>query len=179
MRTVNATAPEPPRLDRVARSKYDVKTVRELMAGRWYGYATDVLRIPDDYLTTRHRDCPKCNPGSINSDRFRVFNDFEQTGGAICSQCGTGKSGCGMADGISLTQWYLGCDFVTAINEIGDYANAPQRKITDKSGTKKRARKKLPCVSVVTASSATRPVSPRFTRFRKSPVKVPNTSSRP
>lgn len=79
-------------------------------AGRWRDVARQ-LGIPDVLLTGQHGPCPKC--GGV--DRWRVFDDFDRTGGAYCNQCGA-KIG----DGLALVRWWTGCDFQTAVGRVAD-----------------------------------------------------------
>ena len=82
--------------------------VKSTAAGRW----RDIVRsvgIVDKYLTGDHGPCPKCD----GKDRWRVYDDFNQTGGAICNQCGPK-----MGDGFALVQWFLDCDYWTAVKQV-------------------------------------------------------------
>ena len=91
----------------------------------------------------RHVDCP--NPiGHAHGGKndFRLFKDYEETGGAICT-CGT------YADGISLLMWANGWDFKTTLhavaNELGmteETSSRPRPKI-DQSKLEEQRKKKL------------------------------------
>ncbi len=61
--------------------------------------------------------CPKCG----GDDRWRGFEDFAETGGAICNQCGKGKNGGGMADGFSVLEWFHGWSFPETLRKVADY----------------------------------------------------------
>lgn len=89
-----------------------VAAAKALASGRWPEIINRLTSIPDDYLTTRHRDCIKCG----GKDRFRVYGDFEQTGGAICNQCGPK-----LGDGFKLIQWYFGIGFLESLQMVEDY----------------------------------------------------------
>lgn len=93
--------------------------VKEHAKGRW----SEVFRrvgMSDDAMNGRHQPCPKCG----GEDRFRVHDDFEDTGGMLCNQCGPK-----LGDGIKAYQWFVGCDFKTALAEIADSVGfKPQKK---------------------------------------------------
>lgn len=59
----------------------------------------------------KHGPCDLCG----GKDRSRRHNDFQETGGIICNQCGGG------ADGFAVLQWANGWDFPTALKEVASY----------------------------------------------------------
>lgn len=88
----------------------DKDEVKTAAAGRWREVARTV-GIGDEYLGGKHGPCPKCG----GTDRWRVFDDFDQTGGCICNQCGRN-----LGDGFELVEWFIGCDFPTALTRVAD-----------------------------------------------------------
>lgn len=88
----------------------DVNEVKFAARGHWARILADVTGISDDALTTQHKPCPKCG----GTKPFRVFNDFAETGGAVCTHCGK------FGDGIAVTQWLLGIDFEESLKRIAD-----------------------------------------------------------
>ena len=53
-------------------------------AGRWRGVLLSLCPgLTDAALSGRHGACPRCG----GSDRWRVFGNFDDTGGAICNGC--------------------------------------------------------------------------------------------
>ena len=115
---------------------YDLHTVKQAATHHWAAIANRVAGIDDDYLhNRRHGPCPKCG----GKDRWRVFNDFAETGGAICNQCGT------FADGIALIQWSLNIGFIEALQKIGDFLGIPETNSSrfQSSGSKPLVSKRL------------------------------------
>lgn len=92
-------------------AKYEIMALKAAARGAWSAIADRVGGIGDDYLTTQHGPCPKCG----GRDRWRVFGDFDATGGAVCNQCGK------LGDGIALVQWATGKTFLEAVEAIGDF----------------------------------------------------------
>lgn len=107
----------------------DIEGIKQQARGRWQ----DVFARMgvEEFNPKKHGPCPKCG----GTDRFRVLDDFDDTGAMLCNQCGTGKNGA-LADGIAAVQWLLGCEFNDAINRIGDILGI------EVNGKKKRGRPK-------------------------------------
>ncbi len=57
--------------------------------GHWATVHFRVCGISDESLTGKHGPCPKHG----GKDKWRTFDDYEKTGGAVCNECGK------MADG--------------------------------------------------------------------------------
>jgi phage/plasmid primase-like uncharacterized protein len=85
--------------------------VKAVAAGRWREVAR-AIGIGDEYLSGRHGPCPKCG----GNDRWRVYEDFDQSGGGICNQCGTN-----LGDGLELVKWFVGVDFPTALKMVAEH----------------------------------------------------------
>lgn len=94
---------------------YQKDDVKAAASGRWAEIINQLTGIPDDYLTTQHRDCPKCG----GTDRWRVFDDFPQTGGAVCNQCGS------FSDGLEFIRWANGSSFPGAVARVAEYLRIP------------------------------------------------------
>lgn len=92
-------------------AKYEITALKAAARGAWSAIADCVGGIGNDYLSTQHGPCPKCG----GRDRWRVFPDFDSTGGAVCNQCGR------LGDGIALVQWATGKTFLETVEAIGDF----------------------------------------------------------
>ena len=94
----------------------DPRTLTERLkaaaAGRWREVARAV-GIGDEYLTSQHGPCPRRECGG--TDRFRVFDDFDATGGVYCNQCGQH-----LGDGFATVQWFTGCTFPESVKRVAD-----------------------------------------------------------
>jgi len=89
----------------------DCEQVKHAASGRWAQIICDIGGISDDYLTTQHVACPKCG----GTKPFRVFNDFAQTGGCVCSRCGN------FGDGFATIQWSQSITFEESLKRVADY----------------------------------------------------------
>jgi putative DNA primase/helicase len=93
--------------------KINTKTIKDLAAGWW----SDILRyfVPhlEDIIQRgrRHGPCPLCG----GKDRARCHNDFAETGGIICNQCG------GAADGLGVLMWANKWTFPETLKEVEKY----------------------------------------------------------
>lgn len=93
----------------------EIQIVREAARGHWGEIIPSLTGIDPAILNhRRHFPCPKCQAGK---DRFRVFPDFAETGGAICSQCFSRDNG----DGFSFLQWYNDWPFVRVKDEVAKF----------------------------------------------------------
>jgi phage/plasmid primase-like uncharacterized protein len=103
---------------------YTLDEIKSKAAGRWPDIINRVAGIPDDYLTIKHGPCPKCG----GNDRFRVFNDFRETGGCVCSKCDQK-----LADGFETIRWYLGVDFPAALAKVAEHLGVEVARSSRKS----------------------------------------------
>jgi len=92
-------------------AKYDIAQVKANAQWYWPAVIEKVAGIGEDYLTTNHGPCPKCG----GADRWRVFEDFSQTGGAICNQCGK------FGDGLAVIQWFTGLAFPAVLEKVAEF----------------------------------------------------------
>ncbi len=97
--------------------RYNLDDVKADALGHWSPIIERVAGVGDDHLSTVHGPCPKCG----GTDRWRVFDDFEQTGGAICNQCGK------FGDGVAVVMWMLGVPFLEAVRRVAEFlGTAPE-----------------------------------------------------
>lgn len=91
--------------------------VKDQAAGRWADVIADICEIDRSILDGAHHACPKhCHPNAGGKDRFRVFNDFEHSGGMFCNQCFNFKNG----DGFAAIQWMTGMSFTEALEAVAE-----------------------------------------------------------
>jgi len=109
------------------RPRYDLADVKAAADGHWAAIINRLAGIDDDYLTCTHGSCPKCG----GNDRWRVFDDFSETGGAICNQCGK------FGDGLALLKWYLGIGFPEVVAKVAEFLGVPPAKPKPKKEPKK------------------------------------------
>ena len=95
---------------------YDVEELKRTAAGRWVEILA-AAGVPSGCLDGRHHPCPKCG----GRDRFRLID--EDAGALFCNHCFDKNNG----DGIAAAQWWLECDFIEAVNRIGEYLRLPRR----------------------------------------------------
>ena len=93
--------------------KYDKEAVRQAAAGRWREILSSIGSVPLESLDCKHHACPKCG----GEDRFRAFDDFDQSGGVICNQCHDKKN----SDGFSSIAWLCGCKFTEAVAKVAEF----------------------------------------------------------
>lgn len=83
-----------------------------------HGHWRDVLQsvgMAAEALDGKGHPCPKC--GGV--DRF-AFTNRNEDGGVICRKCGEH-----IGDGFATIQWFLTCDFATALKIVADYFHIP------------------------------------------------------
>lgn len=56
----------------------DVQAIKQAANGRWSEIIQTLCHIPAEYLDGRHQPYPLCG----GRDRWRVYKNFEETGGA-------------------------------------------------------------------------------------------------
>lgn len=88
----------------------NAKDIKKMAAGRW----AEIIRILAPHLARAIDRMPHHVPCPVHGgkDGFRVFNDFEETGGGVCNTCGI------KADGYALLMWANGWDFKTTHEAI-------------------------------------------------------------
>jgi P4 family phage/plasmid primase-like protien len=110
-----------------------IQVAKNAAHGKWAAIANQVIGIPDDYLSGQKGPCPKCNDGT---DRWKVYKDFAETGGAMCNQCG--KS----ADGFALAQWYRGWSLDESIAKVCEFLGVEDKKPTKSKSEKSKSNSK-------------------------------------
>ncbi|PIV15738.1 MAG: zinc-binding protein [Gallionellales bacterium CG03_land_8_20_14_0_80_55_15] len=103
----------------------EAKELKQLASGRWKSIVTSLapqLGLAIERLP-HHVSCPV--HGGV--DGFRLFKDFDETGGGVCNTCGI------YHDGYSLLMWANGWDFKTthhALQELLVAGNSNNRHPT-------------------------------------------------
>jgi len=117
-------------------AKLDKNEVKFAASGRWTEIIRSVTGIGDEYLLTDHGPCPKCG----GNDRFRCYDDFDETGGMQCNQCGI------FADGLAAIGWLNGIGFGESLAATADYIGIEnlQNKSYEKSIPQKKRKPKSP-----------------------------------
>ena len=119
----------------------DAKTVKAAAEGRWsIVYSRLAQGRLDEAITNAGRHVP-CPVHGHSVDGFRMFADWEQTGGGICNTCGA------KADGYAILQWLMGWTFpetVSAVAEAlgiisGSYEPLPDRRPVLPAASKRRS----------------------------------------
>ncbi|MBT7410497.1 MAG: hypothetical protein HN826_12405 [Methylococcales bacterium] len=90
-----------------------ISEIKIIANGRWNKIIGDLAPQLSDAMAKkgRHVECP-CHGGK---DGFRVFEDFENTGGGVCNTCGF------FNDGFNLLSWANGWNMGDTINSIKSY----------------------------------------------------------
>lgn len=90
----------------------EAKELKLLAAGRWESIVASLAPQLDQAVerTPNHVPCPVHG----GKDGFRLFRDFDETGGGVCNTCGIHH------DGYSLLMWANGWDFLTTHRAIHD-----------------------------------------------------------
>ena len=93
--------------------KLDSKIVKAHANGRWSAIITTLTpRLAQTVERgKRHGPCPLCE----GKDRARCHNDFNDTGGIICNQCGGG------ADGLAVLMWANSWTFPETLESVANY----------------------------------------------------------
>ena len=110
-----------------AAATYDIDLIRAAARGRWPEIAQSVFGIGSEFLDGSHSACPKCG----GADRWRVFDDFRETGGAICNQCARNAG-----DGFALGQWMLAEKFLPIVEKVAAYLGIDPTPAAKRRGKK-------------------------------------------
>jgi len=106
--------------------RYDKDLVKQYASGRWAAIVSTLAGVDADLLDSKHHPCPRCG----GTDRFRVFDDFEETGGAICNQCGR------WGDGFSFLEFLLGERFGPVLARVASHLGIEKSNGKPGSGKK-------------------------------------------
>lgn len=80
--------------------------------GRWLELVPALTSCPPNVFDGRKQPCPKCS----GTDRFRAFDDFNQEGGVVCSQCHDKNN----RDGFATIQWLNGWTFPDTVRAVAE-----------------------------------------------------------
>ena len=96
-------------------ARYDFEELRRACAGRWDSIvrALSHVDISEALDRRKHVRCPKGH--GKTKQQFRVFGDFDQTGGGVCNTCGS------YADGFNLLGFLNGWDRRQSVKEVSRY----------------------------------------------------------
>lgn len=142
------------------------ESLKEQASGQWSSIISSLAPELSEHINrkSKHGPCPRHN--GKNGDGFRVFNDFEKTGGGVCNTCGT------FTDGFALLEWANGWDFRTTLEEVHRYLNSSAKAYSPKpkqpyelpkegaSGPQKKQDKKAYVVETILKSSSEEPIEP-------------------
>lgn len=96
---------------RTKKTKFNTEEVKRTASGRWRQILSSLASLSEEQLEPKHQPCVKCG----GTDRYRAFDDVNETGGLICNQCGK------FADGFASLQWLLGIKFGEAIAKVAEH----------------------------------------------------------
>ena len=90
----------------------EAKELKLLAAGRWESIVASLAPqlVQAVERAPHHVPCPVHG----GTDGFRLFRDFDETGGGVCNTCGIHH------DGYTLLMWANGWDFLTTHHAIHD-----------------------------------------------------------
>lgn len=115
------------------------------------GYWRQILSAlaPHVPLSIRHKPCPVHG----GKDGFRMFNDFELKGGAICNTCGAFSSG------FSLLAWVNDASFTQTVQDVRHFLNGltpdpivQSRRVPQKNNVKACLKKKYAILQIIEQS---------------------------
>jgi hypothetical protein len=113
-----------------------IKEIKEQAAGYWDAIFAILAPEFDDARAVGpdgHTWCPNPKHEQFNGDAFRLFHDYDETGGGYCNSCG------GFRDGIALLCWCKGWSIRETVDAVA-YALA---EIASDPSIEKRVRPKI------------------------------------
>lgn len=93
---------------------YDIRTVLHAARGQWPRIVCALTGISSEFLVDRERSCPCCTDGG-GKTRWRVYPDFDQTGGCRCNRCGN------WGDGFQFLKFRLNKSLKQVVNLVGEF----------------------------------------------------------
>jgi len=96
-----------------------IDRIKEAAHGRWTDIITSLTGFDAGFFDGRHHGCPICNQGK---DKFRAFNDFNETGGCVCNNCGK------MPDGIEFLVTAMALEKKDVISTLAAHLNIKDEK---------------------------------------------------
>jgi phage/plasmid primase-like uncharacterized protein len=118
----------------------DAKELKSEAYGKWAGIfaqKSPALAAALSAKAGRHVPCPV--HGGV--DGFRLFKDWEETGGGICNTCGSHR------DGFSLLSWVNGWSFRETLQAVADSLGIKQ-ETNDRAAPKPRSKPAAPKVDL-------------------------------
>jgi len=125
------------------RPQYSLDVVKRAAVGRWAQINSHFSGVAERFFSqTNEGPCFECD----GSTRFRVYDNFAETGGCRCNVCGN---------------WGTGFDFIAAkkdmsraeaINSVGEFLNCEPKK---SKGSRQRSAKKKASEAVIQTASET------------------------
>lgn len=94
--------------------------VKQAAQGGWSRILLSLSSVGVDALDGRQQPCPLCQ----GTDRFRVFDDFDQTGGMFCNKCFNKKNG----DGFASLCWLNGWSFRECLERVGEHLGVKKKE---------------------------------------------------
>ncbi len=105
----------------------DLSVIKSYARGRWSQIIPAISSLNADLLDSSKHPCPKCG----GTDRFRAYDDFNQEGGVVCSQCHPASKT--TVDGFATIQWANGWNFPDTVRAVAEYLNlSPATRNIDK-----------------------------------------------
>lgn len=136
----------PPQPQPAVHRRATVAEVREAARGHWRRVCLALSPSLQDAITagpSRHVDCPV--HGGEHGDAFRIFEDFDETGGTVCNTCGSA------ADGIDTLIFANGWKFDDAVERVAEFLGVQG------TATKRRGRPKKSTVAAASSASTAGP----------------------
>ena len=99
-------------------NSYDKDLVKQAATGRWDDIISRLGGLAPEQMESRHQPCPRCD----GTDRYRAFDDFRETGGVICNQCGK------FSDGFATIEWLTGKKFGEVLQEVAELVGVEPSK---------------------------------------------------
>lgn len=106
----------------------EITEIKAAARGRWPEIISQLGSVELTSLTGQHGPCPKCG----GTDRFRVFEDFAESGGMICNQCFSKRNG----DGVAALMWLQGWSFQETVSRLADFLAIENKKTRSAAASK-------------------------------------------
>lgn len=99
------------------KKRYSFEDLRRECEGQWPSIVSALSRVDlsTALATRKHVVCHRACGESPRKKKFRLFTDFDSTGGGVCATCGP------YSDGFGLFEYLNGWDRKTAVREIANF----------------------------------------------------------